>query len=126
MADCIFCKIAAEEIPAAKVYEDNDILGFLDIAPQNKGHLLLIPKDHIPYMTDMPDDSLGEMFVKAKKIMSILKDRIGAEFVVVKVVGTDVAHFHVHLIPIQGKAEEGPYAEGEMNAWAEKLKIESL
>ena len=126
MTDCIFCKIVVGEIPAAKVYEDDQIFGFLDINPQTKGHTLFIPKAHIPYMTDMPDDELGSMFVKVKKMMHVLKEKVGSDFVVVKVVGTDVAHFHIHLIPILGSAIEGKYDEGEIKQWAEKIRVDSL
>jgi histidine triad (HIT) family protein len=99
MDDCIFCKIIKKEVPAEIVYEDNKAIVFLDINPVNDGHLLIIPKEHYPYMTDTPDDLLSELFILAKKLMPKLKEVMNAQFVVVSVVGTDVPHFHIHLIP---------------------------
>lgn len=122
MNECIFCKIVSGEIPSERVYEDERILGFLDINPQTKGHTLLISREHYPYLTDIPDDLLCDMVVKTKKMMNVLKEKTGAEFVVIKVVGTDVAHFHIHLIPIQGLVEDGPYTKGEIKHWAEKIR----
>ena len=128
MSDCIFCKIVAGEIPAEKIYEDDKVLVFLDIKPVTLGHALLIPKEHHQMMTDTPDDLLAYCFTKSKELMIRIKEAMGADFVVVSVVGIDVPHFHIHLIPRKhgdGLANFWPtteYKEGEMEKIAEKIK----
>ncbi len=97
--DCIFCKIIDKKIPAEIVYENDTILAFLDINPVNEGHTLIIPKDHYPQMTDVPSETLGEIFGYAKEMMSKIKEAVNADFVALTVVGTDVSHFHIHLVP---------------------------
>jgi len=68
--NCIFCKIVKKEIPASIVHEDDFSVSFLNINPVNEGHLLIIPKQHFPYMLDVPDDILEKLFLKAKQLMS--------------------------------------------------------
>jgi histidine triad (HIT) family protein len=125
---CIFCKIIAGEIPAAKVYEDDKCLAFLDIKPVNPGHVLLIPKEHYPTMVETPDDLVAYLFIKAKALMPVIKQTMQADYVAVSVVGVDVPHFHIHLIPrrfddgLAGFWPTKTYAEGEMVATAEKIK----
>lgn len=99
MSDCIFCKIVAGEIPAAKVYEDEDFLAFLDINPVNFGHTLVIPKKHYENILATPDEVVFQAFLVVKKIMPAIKDSLAADFVAVSIVGIDVPHFHIHLIP---------------------------
>lgn len=126
--NCIFCKIISGEIPSAKVYEDDRILAFLDINPVNKGHVLIIPKEHYPLMTDTSDELVAYIFVQAKKLMSVIKKAVKADLVVVSVVGFDVPHFHVHLVPRflnDGLASWWPtkkYDEGEMAEYAKKIQ----
>ena len=126
--DCIFCKIVAKEIPCAKVYEDDKALAFLDINPVNKGHILLIPKEHHQMMVDTPDDLIAYIFTKAKVLMSAIQQGLNADFVAVSVVGVEVPHFHVHLVPRftnDGLANWWPtkqYEEGELGQYAEKIK----
>ena len=99
MTDCIFCKIIKKEIPAEIVYEDEKVLGFLDIRPVNPGHVLLIPKEHHPYLTETPDRVISDIFVKAKAVMMAIKAAVAADLVVLSIVGEDVPHLHLHLIP---------------------------
>lgn len=99
MSDCIFCKIVKNEIPSTKVWEDDKFLAFLNINPVTDGHLLLIPKEHHVMMTDVPDKLLSEIYIKAKKLMKAVKKAMGADYVVLSVEGTEVPHFHIHLIP---------------------------
>ncbi|NCU28299.1 MAG: HIT domain-containing protein [Candidatus Moranbacteria bacterium] len=103
MDKCIFCKIAQGEIPSTKVYEDEKFFAFLDINPESDGHTLLIPKDHYVWMQDAPDELVGEIFITAKKLMQKLIDEKKCEFVRVKVIGKDVPHFHIHLVPEYSK-----------------------
>lgn len=124
---CIFCKIIKNEIPSYKVYEDDRCLAFLDINPVTPGHTLLIPKNHHQMMVDTPDELVGYLYIKAKALMLDIKDKLGAEFVVLSVVGLDVPHFHIHLIP--RKTSDGlsnfwptsTYKEGEVEEILKKL-----
>jgi histidine triad (HIT) family protein len=99
METCVFCRIVRNEIPADVVYSDEHFLAFLDIHPVREGHLLLIPKDHHPSMTEAPDMIVREIFSRARMLMPVLRKAAGADFVAVSVVGTDVPHLHIHLIP---------------------------
>jgi len=128
MSECIFCKIIAGEIPCAKVYEDEKLIAFLDINPVNKGHVLIIPKEHHQMMVDTSDDLVSYIFVKAKGLMKVIKKAVEADFVIVSVVGIDVPHFHVHLVPrynddgLAGWWPTKKYEEGEIEEYAEKIK----
>ena len=99
MNDCIFCKIIEGVIPADKIYEDDEVLAFLDIKPVNYGHTLIIPKKHYEKMENTPDDTVSAVFANAKKLMRVIKESMVADFVALSVVGIDVPHFHIHLIP---------------------------
>jgi histidine triad (HIT) family protein len=97
--DCIFCKIVAKEIPAEITYEDENFLAFLDIHPKGPQHTLLIPKAHHQWFQDLPDPLYSNMFQAVKKLASTLKEKTGTDYIKLGIVGTDVAHVHVHLIP---------------------------
>ena len=97
--ECIFCKIIKGEIPSKKVYEDKDIVAFLDINPVSDGHLMIIPKKHIVWMQDADNETIAQIFKLSKKIMLAMKKGLGCDYVQVSVVGKDIPHFHVHLIP---------------------------
>ena len=79
MSECIFCKIVANEIPATTVYEDEEVLVFMDIGPIIKGHALVIPKRHYDPVTDIPDDLLGKLHRVAKKIAGAQMNGLGAD-----------------------------------------------
>ncbi|PIR68520.1 HIT family protein [Candidatus Nomurabacteria bacterium CG10_big_fil_rev_8_21_14_0_10_35_16] len=120
MDDCIFCKIINKEIPADKVYEDDNFLAFLDIQPVSTGHILIIPKKHVVWMQDASDEMVTGIYMLTKKLMRAVKEGIGCDYVQISVVGTEIPHFHVHLIPryfndglkkfptIEYKKEEAP------------------
>lgn len=99
MENCIFCKIVKKEIPCVKVYEDKNFLAFLDIEPVSDGHLLIIPKKHIVWMQEADDETIAGIFQLSKKLMNSIKNGIGCDYVQVSVGGTDIPHFHIHLIP---------------------------
>lgn len=99
MSQTIFSKIIAGEIPCHKIYEDERVLAFLDIFPVNSGHTLIIPKKPVEFIWDMTDDDYAYLMKIAKKIGHHLRAELPFEFVSLKVVGTDVPHAHVHLIP---------------------------
>lgn len=96
----IFTKIIRGDIPSYKIAEDENYLAFLDINPLAKGHTLVIPKKEIDYIFDLDDDLLGGMMVFAKKVASAIDKTIECERVGIAVLGLEVAHAHVHLIPI--------------------------
>lgn len=96
----IFSKIVAGEIPAHKVAESNDYLAFLDINPLAKGHVLVIPKRETDYLFDIGDDEYMGLWVFAKIVAQGIRSVYPCEKVGVAVVGLEVAHAHIHLIPI--------------------------
>lgn len=98
--DSIFTKIIKGEIPAQILAEDDRFLAFLDVFPLQKGHTLVIPKAQIDYIFDLEDDLLSDMLVFAKKIARGIKDATNCRRVGVAVIGLEVPHAHVHLIPI--------------------------
>ncbi len=125
--DTIFGKIIRGEIPSTTVYEDGDALAFLDINPVAKGHVLLIPKAHFVWMQDTPDELLAPLFLTAKKLMRAMIAGLGCDYVQLSVVGKDVPHFHIHLIPrFQNDGLTGwptlAYTEGEPDQYAKKIK----
>jgi len=99
MLDCIFCKISKAEIPCEKIYENENFLVFFDIKPVSDGHLLIIPKKHTIWMQEAEDEIISEIFKLTKKIMSAMKNALNCDFVQVSVVGEEMPHFHIHLIP---------------------------
>ena len=126
MNDCIFCKISKGEIPSAKVYEDANFFAFLDINPVFDGHLLIIPKKHVVWMQEADDETISGIFKLTKKLMLAVKNGTGCDYVQVSVAGTDVPHFHVHLIPRYfndnfSKFPTKKYKEGEMEEVAKKI-----
>ncbi len=125
--DTIFGKIIRREIPATIVYEDDESLAFMDIAPVANGHLLFIPKVQYVWMQNVPDELLSQMFIKTKKLMIAMKSGLACDYVQVSVVGKDVPHFHIHLIPRFYNDElhgwrTGQYTGNEINDYAEKIK----
>jgi histidine triad (HIT) family protein len=97
--NCIFCKIVRGEIPCHKIFENKNFLVFLDIKPVNHGHLLVIPKKHIVWMQEADDKTIADTFKLTKKMMLALKKSLVCNYVQISVVGNEVPHFHVHLIP---------------------------
>ena len=130
MNECVFCKIVKKEIPSDIIYEDDEVLAFLDIKPVNFGHTLIIPKKHYEKMENTPDYTLSVVFANAKKLMKAVKEAMSADFVALSVIGIDVPHFHIHLIPryfndnmpIFWPRKE--YKNGEKEKIAEKIKKE--
>ncbi|MBP9771887.1 MAG: HIT family protein [Candidatus Pacebacteria bacterium] len=108
MNDCVFCKIIAGEIPAVKVYEDDQFLAFLDREPLNPGHLVLIPKIHVDDVFAIHEPLYADLFEQAKKIAPRLKEVMNSRRVGLVVEGFGVAHAHVHLIPINAAHELNP------------------
>ena len=132
--NCIFCAIAAGEIPCFKLYEDDLVLAYLDINPFSRGHALVIPKAHFPGMLDTPDETLAEVVKRVKKVAAHLKTALPCDgFNVLQnnggAAGQTVMHLHFHVVPRYGAAVEGiSFASGkgdmdELKALAEKLRM---
>ena len=101
----LFSKIVAGEIPSYKIAENEEFYAFLDINPMMKGHTLVIPKAEIDYIFDIDDDVLGRMMVFSKIIAKALKKTIPCTRIGVAVVGLEVPHAHIHLIPIEKESD---------------------
>jgi histidine triad (HIT) family protein len=102
--DCIFCKIAAGEIPARIVDEDEHTIAFMDLNPWTRGHALVIPREHSRNIWEIGDDELGHAAVAAKRLAQRVRDRLGADGVNLinscePAAWQTVFHFHVHVIP---------------------------
>lgn len=101
---CLFCKIVKGEIPSKKVYDDKDVVAFLDINPTNPGHTLVVPKKHADDLTKSSDDDIAKAMHVVRKITASLKEKMNAIGVNVlqnngKAAGQIVAHTHFHIIP---------------------------
>ena len=124
--DCIFCRIIKKEISCAKIYEDENFLAFLDIQPVSDGHILIVPKKHIIWMQDVDDETISEIFKLSKKLMNAIKNGLKCDYVQISVGGTDIPHFHIHLIPRYfndglPKFETKKYQDGESDEVAKKI-----
>ena len=97
MTDCIFCRLVNREVPAEIVYEDQNFLAFLDIRPQAPGHTLVIPKPHYRWVWDVPN--AGDYFLVAQKIAHAQQKAFQTESIISKIVGEEVPHAHIWLIP---------------------------
>lgn len=101
----IFSKIIAGEIPSYKIAENEKFFAFLDINPMAKGHTLVVPKEEIDYIFDLDDILLAEMTLFSKKVAAAIKTAIPCNRVGMMVVGLDVPHAHIHLLPINGASD---------------------
>ena len=113
----IFSKIAAGEIPRYKCAESDKFYAFLDINPVAKGHTLVIPRREVDYIFDMDDDELAEYQVFAKRVATALKKAFPCKKVAQVVLGLEVPHAHIHLIPMN--------SEADVDFRREKLKLSS-
>lgn len=111
----IFSKIAAGEIPSYKIAEDDKYFAFLDINPVAEGHTLVIPKHEVDYIFDLSDEEYAGLQIFAKRVASALKKAMPCKRVGVAVMGLEVPHAHIHLIPIN--------RESDMNFFSEKLSL---
>ena len=121
----IFSKIVAGEIPCYKIYEDDTVLAFLDIHPESKGHTLVIPKLEVDKFYDLPDDIYSHLFAVVKKLSKHFDQKLGAR-TLIKIVGTDVPHAHVHLTPLDPNWQQGrtlELSEADFKSIQEKLKL---
>lgn len=134
MNDCLFCKIIKGEIPAAKVYEDDNVLAFLDIHPVNPGHTLIVPKIHFDNLLDADDEILKAMIVATKKVAAAILKGLKYEAFNLEenngaIAGQVIPHLHWHIVP--RTADDGlkhwpgkEYAEGEADDIVNKIKTQ--
>lgn len=101
MEDSIFTKIIRGEIPSHKIYEDDKTFAFLDIHPAAEGHTLVIPKQQVEFIWDLEDEDYQAVMNSVKKVGRRLREVTGKKYVGTIVVGTDVPHAHVHVVPFE-------------------------
>lgn len=118
--DCIFCKIVNKEIPCFKVWGNERFLVFLDIVPINPGHILIVPKNHNEEIFKIEDDLYNELFQIAKKLSEPLRKATEAKRVGMMIIGFDINHAHLHLVPLYKGPELNP--ERAKKATEEELK----
>lgn len=124
----IFSRIIAGELPCYKVYEDEHYFAFLDIRPVVKGHTLVIPKNEVDYIFDLDSEEYIGLMLVAKKIAKALKSVVSCSRIGVAVVGLEVPHTHVHLMPINAVSDmnfKNPplsMSEEEFSALADKIR----
>ncbi len=111
----IFSKIIAGDIPSYKIAEDDRFYAFLDINPMTKGHTLVVPKQETDYIFDLDDALLAEMVMFSKRVALAIEKAISCKRVGMMVIGLEVPHAHIHLVPIQ--------SEGDLNLSNPKLKL---
>ncbi len=131
--NCIFCKIVKGDIPCAKIFEDDKVLSFLDIAPANKGHALIVTKNHYETLLEIPDDILDDMMIKARKIARAMHSALANEgFNILmnnkKPAGQLVPHAHLHIIPrfeedgVSLNWQSRKYKDKEIDEFKEKIE----
>ncbi|WP_090472777.1 HIT family protein [Mucilaginibacter sp. OK268] len=124
----IFSKIIAGEIPAHVVAESNEFLAFLDISPLAEGHVLVIPKKEVDYIFDLDDETYTGLHIFAKIVATALKKAIPCKKVGVAVIGLEVPHAHIHLIPMNRVDDMNfarpklSFTQEELSATKEKIK----
>ena len=111
----IFSKIISGDIPSYKIAEDDKFYAFLDINPMTKGHTLVVPKQETDYIFDLDDALLAEMVIFSKRVALAIEKAISCKRVGMMVIGLEVPHAHIHLVPIQ--------SEGDLNLTNSKLKL---
>jgi len=122
----IFTKIIGGEVPSYKVYEDERTYAFLDIEPDTKGHVLVVPKVEVDRVYDLSDEDWVALMDTVKKLAQHMEKVLGAR-TLIRVIGTDVPHAHVHLTPYDETWFHGRKVElsdGEMKEIAEKLRLD--
>lgn len=110
VSDCVFCKIINGELPSAKVYEDEHVFAFLDLSQVTKGHTLVIPKEHVPNVYELPEEVAANLFKAVPKIANAVKkayEPIGLNVLNNngEAAGQSVFHIHLHIIPRYGKGD---------------------
>lgn len=135
MSDCQFCDIVAGEAPATRLYEDEQVVAFLDIAPVAGGHTLVVPKDHYETLTDMPAGEVGALFERVRTVAGAIEAAFDLDGLNVvqsngAAAGQEVFHAHVHLLPryenddVQVRWPAGKLTEGKAYELATSIRAE--
>ena len=103
--NCLFCRIAAGELPSHGVYEDDQLKAFLDIQPIRPAHVLIIPKAHYDYYDDLPPELAAAIVNLGQRLAKIMKARYGVERVAFLFTGIDVPHVHAHVVPMHERTD---------------------
>ena len=132
MSACVFCQIVAGDLPGHPVLETEDLVAFLDTRPVFKGHVLLVPREHVVTLPDLPAALRDPFLEAAQRIATAMKDALGAQgsFVAINnTVSQSVPHLHLHVVPrTKGDGLRGffwprtKYADGEAATYAEQLR----
>ena len=125
MTDSIFTKIIKGEIPCHKIEENEHFIAFLDIMPLKKGHTLVVPKVQVDYIFDLENQTLGDLMIFAKKVAKKIEAAIPCERIGVAVIGLEVPHAHVHLIPLVGISDID-FSQPKLNLSQQELKEVAL
>jgi histidine triad (HIT) family protein len=117
MEDSLFTKIIKGDIPSHKIYEDDDVFAFLDIRPVMPGHTLVVPKKQVEFVWDMNDEDYQKLTNAVKRIALHMRDTLDVPYVGEQIIGVDVPHAHIHLIPFTDAVEFHREADrtGEIN-----------
>ncbi|MFP4523224.1 MAG: HIT family protein [archaeon] len=104
MTDCLFCSIVNKKIPSHTIYENDSFIAFLDISPVHVGHVLLVPKQHVETIEDMPFEYASDLLIGIQKISKALRKQLGAQGINTivnsgSIAGQEVFHAHIHIIP---------------------------
>lgn len=116
----IFSKIIAREIPAHIILEDDHFIAFLDVMPLVPGHVLVVPKKEVDYIFDLEDSDLGPMMIFAKKVARALRKVVPCRRIGISVIGLEVPHTHVHLVPMQS-ADDVNFTRPKLKPTPEEL-----
>lgn len=132
MTDCLFCKIAEGEIPSIRVYEDDVVFAMMDIFPESKGHLLIIPRAHGENLFDVPAETLAHIVAVSQRIGQAAQQALNADGIKIAqfngaAAGQTVFHYHMHVVPayenIGFKRHAGePANSDELQVFADKIK----
>jgi histidine triad (HIT) family protein len=128
----IFTKIINGEIPCYKIAEDQDFISFLDVNPLKKGHALVVPKAEVDYIFDNADEVLSKIMVFAKKVAKAIEKSINCKRIGIVVVGLEVPHTHIHLVPIDDEKDLSfsnnrvKMSSDEFNSLLEKIRSNYL
>lgn len=113
MGDCLFCDIAKGDIPSAKVYEDENVYAFLDIHPLQEGHVLVIPRSHARYLTELDPEAASALMRGTQRVLTAVHAALGTQDATVAVndgpaAGQEVPHVHIHVVPRREDDGAGP------------------
>ena len=125
MTDSIFTKIIKGEIPCHKIEENEHFIAFLDIMPLKKGHTLVVPKVQVDYIFDLENQTLGDLMIFAKKVAKKIEAAIPCERIGVAVIGLEVPHAHVHLVPLE-VISDIDFSQPKLNLSQQELKEVAL